>query len=248
PYLSPGATVLSDVSFKIGPKILHGGFERIGSPGREGAERVPGTPHLRLRCKLVEVAWLAVAVFHRAQNAFRPTEAAPARRAESAGFTREKLRHVPRHTHWTGMVIEHDHGSCPQAAAGFRHLGEVHGRVQVLFDDEGRGTATRQQSAKLQSVTHATGVLFENFADGRPHGQFPKAGTFHFSANTVELRAAIFRPAQAMEPLRAVIDDVWHATDGLHVIDHRWFAEQAHHDGEGRLRSRIRALALQRIE
>ena len=48
----------------------------------------------------------------------------------------KKLCHVPRHTDRTGVVIEHDHGAGAQAAAGFGHLGEVHGRIQVLFDDE----------------------------------------------------------------------------------------------------------------
>ena len=78
------------------------------------------------------------------------------------------------------MVIQHDHGAGSQAAAGFGHLGEVHGCVEVLFDDEWGRTASGQQSAKLQGVTHAAGVLFENFAGWVPMGSSQSPGRFTF--------------------------------------------------------------------
>ena len=41
------------------------------------------------------------------------------------------------HAHRTGLIVEHNHGAGAHAAAGFRHRGEIHGRVEVLFNDEG---------------------------------------------------------------------------------------------------------------
>jgi hypothetical protein len=129
--------MLADVTFELGAKVFQRGCQRIRGAGREGAEGVAGSPHFGLKRELVEVAGLSVAVFHRLENPLRPSQPAPAGRAEAAGFPPEKAHHVPCHAHRTGVVVEHDHGARAQAAAGFRHLGEIHGRVQVLFDDEG---------------------------------------------------------------------------------------------------------------
>ncbi len=168
---------------KSSAKIFHCALQRLRGAGRQCTECIAGTPHVGLELELVEVAGLPAALLHRLENPLRPSQSAPAGRAEAAGFAREKMGHVPGHADRTGLVIEHDHGAGAHAAAGFRHLGEIHGRVQVLLDDERRRGPTWQQSAKLHTVAHSPGMLLENFAQGGADGQFPKPGTLYFSAH-----------------------------------------------------------------
>ena len=80
------------------------------------------------------------------------------------------------------MVIEHDHVAGAHAAAHFPGA-EIHGHVQVFFDDKVGRSPAGQQSTKLHSVPHSSGMLLENFAHGGAHGQFPKARMFYFSAH-----------------------------------------------------------------
>ena len=79
----------------------------------------------------------------------------------------------------------------PRRLPAFCTSVEIHGHVEVLFDEKIGGSPARQQSAKLQAVAHSSGMLFQNFAHGGAHGQFPEAGPLHFSAGAIQLRAAI---------------------------------------------------------
>ena len=98
-----------------------------------------------------------------------------------------------QHADRAGLVVKHDHGAGAEAAARCLHRVEIHGYVEVLGEEKiGRGAA-RQQPAKLVSVAHAAGVLFQNLAQGGAHRQFPQARVLHPSAGAVQLGAAIAR-------------------------------------------------------
>src|SRR5215475_510326 len=108
---APGTALLVDMTFEIGAKVFECALHRLCGARSQGAECVSGVPHPGERCELVEVAGLPATVFHRLQNPLRPSEPAPAGRAEPAGLLRKKVCQVPGHADGTGFIIEHDHGA-----------------------------------------------------------------------------------------------------------------------------------------
>src|SRR5690349_16878107 len=103
---APGTALLVDVTFEIGAKVFECALHRLCGAGSQGAECVSGAPHPGERCELVEVATLTTPLLHRQQDPFRPSEPAPARRAEPAGLLRKKVCQVPGHADRTGLIIE----------------------------------------------------------------------------------------------------------------------------------------------
>src|SRR5674476_1613647 len=106
---SPRATLLIDVALEIGAEIFQCALQGFGGARRKCAKGVARRPKLCLKRHLFQVSGLAVAFFHRLQDAFHPSQPAPARCAPAAGFLREKAFQIPDHADGAGLVVEHDH-------------------------------------------------------------------------------------------------------------------------------------------
>ena len=198
--------------------------------------------------EFLDVAGRAPAILHGVQDAFHPAEAAPAGSAPAAGFLGEEVLEIPQHADRTSVVVEDDHGASPHAAADFLDRGEIHLHVKMLLDQEIGGGAAREQAAELQSLAHAARVLLEDLAGRGAHRQLPQARPADLAAHAIELGARVLAAAQSLEPGRAMGEDVRNVRQGLHVVDDRGPAPESDHRGEGRLRARVGALALERVE
>ena len=77
----------------------------------------------------------------------------------------------------------------------------------------------RQKALQLVTLFHAAGLAFENLTDGGSHGHFPTTGVFYPATDAEQLGARIRAHAQALEPVRSPLDDVWNVAEGFHVID-----------------------------
>src|SRR5581483_9055627 len=139
---SPGAALLPNVPLEVVAEIFESALQGLGRAGRQGAEGIAPEPGLKLH--LLQIAGLALAVFHGPENALDPSQAAPARRAPSAGFLSEEFLKVPDHADRAGLIVQHDHRSGSQAAAGFGHFGKVHGRIEVLLGQKIGGGSSGQ--------------------------------------------------------------------------------------------------------
>src|SRR5947209_8590482 len=103
---------------------------------------------------------------------------------------------IPHHADGTGSVIQNHHRSGSQTATGFLYLRVVHGHIEVFFYEEVCRCAAGQNSAKLQSVTHAASMLLDDFSHRCAKWQFPKPRPVDFPADAVQLRTAVLRAAQ----------------------------------------------------
>src|SRR6185437_14196181 len=93
---------------------------------------------------------------------------------------------------------------------------------------------------------HSARVLFENLSDRRAHWQFPRAGTLHPTAGTINLGAAIFAVRQTTKPLGPTRDDVRYVSKGLDIVDDRGFAPESADLRIRGFRPRDRAIAFER--
>src|SRR5215471_5402950 len=118
----------------------------------------------------------------------------------------------------------------------------------MLFDQEVGRSAAGYRAAEFKSVSHPSGVFFEDFSNGHAHRQLPGAGPFDLSAHAINLRPAIVGAAQSFEPIGPVVDDVRDIAQGLDVIDYGRLAPEAAHLRVRRFGSRRGAPAFERVE
>ena len=146
-----------------------------------------------------------------------PIEAAPARRTPAARFLGKKVNQIGSHPYRTGLVVENNHGTGPQATAHFRHFCEIHRHIEMLLHQKISGGASGQNSTKAQPVAHPTRVFFKDLAQRSAHRKFPQPGPLHLAAGSIELGSGILGTV-ALEPRRAVFNDVGKVRQGLDIV------------------------------
>ena len=138
---------------KSSRKYLSALCKGSAAPGASAQNVLPGARNFVWNASFSMSPGCAAPFLHRVQDAFRPVEAAPARRAPAARFLREKMLQIPEHPDWAGLVVQHDHGAGAHAAARFLELVEIHGQVEMLLGQEspwmrrreaGRGSEPRR--------------------------------------------------------------------------------------------------------
>src|SRR5215471_20732052 len=116
---SPPASMLADVVFEVFPEIFESALERFCSTRGQRAKRMAGPEKLCLGGQFIDITVLSTAFFDGAEGALTPSQACPARSTPAAGFLREKALQIPYHSDGARLIVEHNHGSCAHAAAGF---------------------------------------------------------------------------------------------------------------------------------
>src|SRR5215831_1846816 len=180
---SPPASMLADVIFEVFPEIFERALERFCGTRGQRAKRMAGTEKLGLGGQFIDIAVLSTAFFDGAEGALTPSQSCPAWSTPAAGFLREKALQIPYHSDGARLIVEHNHGSCAHAAAGFLDFGKIHFHVEVLFSEKVRRCATRQQPAKPQTFAHSAGVFLQNFANRGSHRKLPQSRPLHFSTD-----------------------------------------------------------------
>ena len=79
-----------------------------------------------------------------------------------------------------------------QTAPRFTNTFELHRQVKMRFGQEVGARAARLPGLKLQAITHAAGIIFQNFARGGAERQFPDARIFHPAREAHQLGTGIF--------------------------------------------------------
>ena len=91
-------------------------------------------------------------------------------------------------------------------------------------------------------------MLEDQLRQGHPHGKLVVAGPDHVARDGEDLGPRARLGADGAEPLGTPGDNVGHAREGLHVVDHRGHPVQARHRREGRLQPGLAPAPLQRGE
>ena len=83
---------------------------------------------------------------------------------------------------------------------------------EVLGQQEAGTGAPRLPALELVAITHAAGVILEQFAGGDAERQFPQAGVLHLAGETHQLGAVVFAAGagEALVPVHALADDGRH--------------------------------------
>ncbi len=121
-----------------------------------------------------------------------------------------------------------------------RHVGQ-RGR-----QDAARG-ATRQVALEVVAFGHAAAVFLDQLADGDPRRRQLDPGLAHPARDGKGAQPLAPMAAVAGEPVGALLDDLAHPVEGLHVVRQRRQAEEPDLGREGRLVARQAALALDRL-
>src|SRR2546427_5303747 len=208
PLLPPRAALLAEVQLEVLAKILERALQGLGGARRQRAVGVARSHEARDVNELVEIRGLALSFFDGSEQPGGPAQAAPAGRTPAAGFLGEKALQVPHHADRAGLVVENNHGACAQAAAHFLDFVEIQLDVEVLLDQEIGGRASWKEPAHLQPVAHAAGKL-QDLSLGRSERELPQARARDLATQPVKLRPAVGRAAEAFEPLRPILNDVW---------------------------------------
>lgn len=97
----------------------------------------------------------------------------------------------------------------------------------MRFGQEVGARAARLPCFEFQTVTHTTGVIFEDLARGSTKRQFPQSRIFHPTGEAHQLGASIFTFRDVLIPLHAVSEDRRNVTQGFDVVDTGRFAPYA---------------------
>src|SRR6266545_7757434 len=161
----------------------------------------------------------------------------PARRALAARLVGVEARHHHQRVGDGHGLVHHD--DTRRADHGTLALGAVHVHrdVDLVRRQDGRGRATGHHGLERAPAADAAAVLVDELPERDRHRRLHDAGLHHVTGDGVEPRAALRLGPERREPLRAPVEDMRQAREGLDVV----------HDGglpEGALDGRKRRLDL----
>src|SRR5579883_1789165 len=181
------------------------------------------------------------------ERRLEPMPSLAAGRALTARFVREETDESVGGLDKIRRLVEHDH----RARAEHRpRLGErlvVVREIQVLLEKAGGRSASRLNGDAFTSVAHPPGDL-DQLADRRPERDFIVAGLVDVAADRDDLITRRTLRPDGLEPVGAVLEDVWKIGEGLDVVDDGRFLIKAFDRRERRLETRFAAPALERIQ
>src|SRR5260370_31958522 len=91
-------------------------------------------------------------------------------------------------------------------------------------------------------------MLLEDLTDRRAQRKLPEPRPLALTAHAKQLRASVFAPAQAAEPIGPFVHDVMNIAKRLDILDDSRFAPEPGYLREWRLRSRMRSLSFECIQ
>ncbi|MOA22051.1 hypothetical protein D3C78_1425810 [compost metagenome] len=176
-----------------------------------------------------DIPRLPFAVFQRTQDLHAPRQTVTAWRTPAAGLAREKLFQVAHQRNHANLVV-YCHRQCStETAAGFTDALEVHRQIEVIGGQEVGARAAWLPGFETQTVTHATGVIFQNFTCGGTKRQLPNAWVFHPAGEAHQFGPGVvtFAGGDPLVPVNAVRQNGRHVTQGFYVVNAGRFAPYA---------------------
>src|SRR5882762_224772 len=108
--------------------------------------------------------------------------------------------------------------------------------------------AGRRERFQLAVSANATGVIKNDFAHGRAHGDFENSGASHVATDADKLQTA--RAAQALrgEPIDTPRQNLRHVDESLDVIEHRGLLPETRLHRKRRFVARFGSMPLNRLQ
>ena len=132
--LLPRTFLFPYVSLKVFPEILDRALDRFDSAGCQCTVRIAGSEQCAVALEILDIAGLAGAFFDGAQYFFEPRKAIAAGRAPAAGLSGKELGQIMHEPDRACFVVENDHRSGAQTAAGLHYRIEIHPDIEMVRD------------------------------------------------------------------------------------------------------------------
>jgi len=159
--------------------------------------------------------------------------------------------------HGVGFVEDDDACRAQAEAAGADEAAEIQRRVQLVRGEHARAQPAGDHGLGPAPLPHPAAEVLDDLAAREAQRAFVAAGAIDVSAQAIELGSKAARVAgvarlrgraHRTEPLHAAVDDVSHAGQGFHIVDHGGLAEKPLHSREGRLDPRPGPLPLEALD
>ena len=171
----------------------------------------------------------------------------PARHALPARLVAEEGRDPKQHRDEVDGVVEgHDDARAERRAGGAGGL-ERELEVELVRPDEPAGRPAQEHRAQRAPAGDASGHL-EQVSQRDAERRLVEAGALDAAGEAEEARAGRLLGPDPGERRAALEHDVEHVDQALDVVDDGRLGEEAGVDREGRLRARLAAVALDRVE
>src|SRR5712691_4595980 len=234
-----------DQVLELGAELLD--VADVGPDGAvvEGADG-RARPALRDVQDGIQVLLPSLALHDAVADLVDPPRGFPTRRALAARFVSIETGHHHegvRNGH--GLVHHDDAGGADHGALALGTV-HVHGDVDLIGGQDGRGRAARHHRLEGAPAWYAATVIVDDLAEGHRHRRFDETGPDHVPGDRIQSRAALGLGPEPGEPLPAPVDDVRQARERLDIVHDGRLAEGAFHGREGRLDLGPALLALER--
>lgn len=160
----------------------------------------------------------------------------------------QRFFQVTHQRHHVDLMVNRHRQRRTQTAARFTDTFEFHRQIKVRFGQEVSPRAAWLPGFKFQTITHTTGVIFEDLACGGAERQFPQSRIFHPTGEAHQLGASIFTFRDVLIPLHAVSEDRRNVTQGFDVVDTGRFTPCAGGCREGWLRAWVSTTSFQGVD
>src|ERR1035437_2683781 len=181
------------------------------------------------------------------QRLLHPVSTFAARDAPAAALVLVELGHAQSEPHDAHLVVEHDHAAGAEHRSRLHHRVEVHGDIDFVRLENLHGRSAGHHALQIPTLGHAARDVVDHLLQVVAHGQLIYAGFLEFAAHAEQARPTVSGRAQIGEPFATAQDDVWHAGQGLGIVDHGWPAPQSDDCRERRPNARYAALAFERL-
>src|SRR6267142_285985 len=246
-----GALAFQNVRVNFGAKMFQDRLNRRGRDLTEAADRskAHGLRELVEQREVGAILWLRDAALCPAQEHVRHfLRADAAGNAFAAGLIAIKTDGVQSHIQHAGRIVANNDRAGTQHGAGFGQSFEIDAHVNHRGRKVARRGAGRRERFQLAASANATGVIKNDFAHGRAHGDFENSGASHVATDADKLQTA--RAAQALrgEPIDTPRQNLRHVDESLDVIEHRGLLPETRLHRKRRFVARFGSMPLNRLQ
>ncbi len=196
----------------------------------------------------LEVGLRRVPVLDPVQKLHHPARPLAARRALPARLVLVELGDAQAELHHAGAVVDHDHRAGAEHRAGPGDRVEIEARVELVGREHRHRRAARNDRLQLPPTRDAAAEVVDQLAQRRAERHLVVAAPDDVSREGEDARAGGVRNAELRVLGTAQLDDLRDGRDRLDVVDQRRRRIEPLHGRERRLRARLAALALERLE
>ena len=196
----------------------------------------------------VELVLVGAAVVDLPQDLHHPARTLAARRALPAGLVHVELRHAQPQLHHAAAVVDRDHRARTEQRPRRSERVEVERRVDLVGGQHRNRRASWDDRLQLASARDPAADVVDQLAQRRPVRELVVASLHDVAAERDHARAGRVLDADLRVLVPAELEHLRDGRDRLDVVDQRRGRVEPRDRRERRLRARLAALALERLE